>query len=184
MKKIAILVVDMLNDFVTGILKCDRGLAIVPHLSSLLDNARKYNIAIIFCNDCHDANDHELSLWGPHAMRGTDGAKIIPELKYDNNKDIVIDKHVYSGFFKTNLDDILKKLGVDTVVITGLHAHMCCRHTAADAYQNGYDVVVATDCTDSFTLENYELGIKYLKEVYGAKLLTSKELIQMKFNLN
>ena len=40
-KKYAVLVVDMLNDFVTGALKCDRGLAIVPQTKSCLQDAEK-----------------------------------------------------------------------------------------------------------------------------------------------
>ena len=75
-----------------------------------------------------------------------------------------------SGFFHTDLDLLLKELGIDTVIMTGLHAHMCVRHTSADAYQLGYNVVVAKDATDSFTEEDYNIGIKYLKEVYGAEI--------------
>ena len=61
----AILVVDMLNDFVTGALKCERGLAIVPKLTKLLDSARKSGVKVIFCNDAHVKGvDHELKLWG------------------------------------------------------------------------------------------------------------------------
>lgn len=52
-KKYAILVVDMLNDFVTGALKCDRGLAIVPKTAELVKGAREKNIPVIFCNDAH-----------------------------------------------------------------------------------------------------------------------------------
>lgn len=55
---------------------------------------------------------------------------------------------------------------------------MCVRHTSADAYQLGYEVIVASDCTDSFTKEDYDIGIKYLKEVYGEKIMTSDELIE------
>ena len=47
-KKYAVLVVDMLNDFVTGALKCDRGLAIVPQTAKLLDGCRKKGIPVIF----------------------------------------------------------------------------------------------------------------------------------------
>ena len=49
----AILVVDMLNDFVTGALACDRGKAIVPATASLLKAAREKGVPVIFCNDCH-----------------------------------------------------------------------------------------------------------------------------------
>ena len=47
---------------------------------------------------------------------------------------------------------------------------MCVRHTSADAYQLGYDIVVPKDATDSFTEEDYNMGIRYLKEVYGAEI--------------
>lgn len=177
MSKSAILVVDMLNDFVTGALKCDRGLAIVPKTAELLRAARAKNVPVIFCNDAHLKDiDHELKLWGDHAIAGTKGAEVIPELELCAT-DYVVPKRRYSGFFHTDLDLLLKELGVDTVILTGLHAHMCVRHTAADAYQLGYDVVVARDATDSFTEEDYLYGIKYLKETYGARVTDVDTLV-------
>ncbi len=178
-KHCAILVVDMLNDFVTGALKCDRGLAIVPTTAKLLDGARKYGVPVIFCNDAHIKGiDHELKLWGDHAIAGTKGAEVIPELKV-SSKDYIVPKRRYSGFFHTDLDLLLKELNVDTVIMTGLHAHMCVRHTSADAYQLGYNVVVCKDATNSFTQEDYDYGIKYLKEVYGAEVYSCDELLKM-----
>ena len=175
-KTSAILVVDMLNDFVTGALKCERGLAIVPTTAKLLEHARKNKIPVIFCNDAHIPNiDHELKLWGNHAIKGTHGAEVIPELKV-SAKDYIVPKRRYSGFFHTDLDLLLKELKVDTVIMTGLHTHMCVRHTSADAYQLGYNVVVASDATDSFTEEDYKGGIRYLKDVYGAEIYTVEEL--------
>ena len=169
-KKYAILVVDMLNDFVTGALKCDRGLAIVHKTAELLNGAREKNIPVIFCNDAHlKGIDHELKLWGDHAIAGTDGAKVIPELGLCES-DYVVPKRRYSGFFHTDLDLLLRELGVNTVVLTGLHTHMCVRHTAADAYQLGYDVVAIKDATNSFTAEDYEYGLSYLKGTYDAEI--------------
>ena len=174
----AILVVDMLNDFVTGALKCDRGLKIVPKTAQLLEGARKAGVPVIFCNDAHLKEiDHELKLWGDHAIAGTKGAEVIPELELCD-KDYVVPKRRYSGFFHTDLDLLLHELGVDTVVMTGLHTHMCVRHTSADAYCLGYNVVVASDATDAFTEEDYKSGIKYLKEVYGARVYTVDELLE------
>ena len=178
MSKRAILVVDMLNDFVTGALKCDRGLAIVPKTAELLRGAREKGMPVIFCNDAHlKGIDHELKLWGDHAIAGTEGAEVIPELELCE-KDYVVPKRRYSGFFHTDLDLLLKELGVDTVILTGLHAHMCVRHTAADAYQLGYGIVVAKDATDSFTEEDYLYGIKYLKEVFGAEITDVDSLVK------
>ena len=123
-KKYAILVVDMLNDFVTGALGCDRARAIVKPTQELLDEARKCHVPVIFCNDSHLKDvDNELKLWGDHAIRGTKGAEVIPELPI-KEQDYVILKRRYSSFFQTDLDLLLKELGVTSVIITGLHTHM------------------------------------------------------------
>lgn len=176
--KAAILVVDMLNDFVTGALKCDRGLAIVPKTAELLDGARKAGVPVIFCNDAHVKGiDHELKLWGDHAIAGTKGAEVIPELKLCD-KDYVVPKRRYSGFFHTDLDLLLHELNVDTVIMTGLHTHMCVRHTTADAYCLGYNIVVAKDATDCFTQEDYDYGIKYLVGTYGAEITDVDSLLK------
>ena len=111
-KKYAVLVVDMLNDFVTGALGCDRAKAIVKPLGELLDEARNNGAYVIFCNDSHlKGVDNELKLWGDHAIRGTKGAEVIPELPIKEN-DYVILKRRYSSFFQTDLDLLLKELGV------------------------------------------------------------------------
>ena len=175
-KKTAILVVDMLNDFVTGALKCERGQAIVPKTAQLLKQARLHGVPVIFCNDAHLKDiDHECKLWGEHAIAGTYGAQVIDELELCP-KDYVVPKRRYSGFFHTDLDLLLRELGVDTVIMTGLHTHMCVRHTSADAYSLGYRIVVASDATDSFTEADYQNGIEYLKSVYGAQVFTVDEL--------
>ena len=177
LENVAVIVVDMLNDFVTGALGCDRAKAMVPATAELLDAARKAGVPVIFSNDAHIAGiDRELKLWGDHAIAGTKGAEVIPELKL-SDKDYVVPKRRYSGFFQTDLDILLKELGVKTVIMTGLHAHMCVRHTSADAYCLGYDVIVAKEATDSFTQEDYENGLAYLKTCYGADAYTNEELI-------
>jgi nicotinamidase-related amidase len=177
LNKPAILVVDMLNDFVYGALACDRGKAIVPATAHLLDAAREAGVPVIFCNDAHIKGiDRELIIWGDHAIAGTPGADVISELNR-SECDYVVPKRRYSGFFQTDLDILLRELGVKTVVMTGLHTHMCVRHTSADAFSLGYDVVVAKEATDSFTEEDYVNGLAYLKTCYGADAYTNEELI-------
>ena len=177
LNKPAILVVDMLNDFVTGAIGCDRARAIVPATARLLDAAREKGVPVVFCNDAHRPGiDRELQIWGDHAIVGTPGAEVIPELPI-HKEDFVVPKRRYSGFLQTDLDILLKELGVKTVVICGLHTHMCCRHTSADAFCLGYDVVVAKEATNSFTEEDYQGGLAYLKTCYAADAYTNEELI-------
>ena len=173
--KPAILVIDMLNDFVTGKLKCERAQPIIPNIKKLLEAARKEGIPIFYLNDAHSPEDYELGHWGEHAMEGSEGAKVIPELSPQKG-DFVLGKRVYSGFFETPLDSLLRAKKVDAVVITGLHTHMCCRHTAADAFFRGYKVVVPDDCLDAFTEKDHLAGLEYFKAVYCARLTTAYQL--------
>ena len=178
----AVIIIDMLRDFVTGELKCERAQRIVPNLKRLVEAARKHNIPIIYSNDAHYPQDFEIvQKWGKHAIKGTKGAEVIPELK-PSAKDYIVEKRVYSGFFETGLDPLLRSLyngeGVKTVILCGIHTHICVRHTAADAFFRGYKIIIAKDGVEAFTQEEHEQGLKYLQSVYNAKLMTVDEIIK------
>lgn len=175
--KQAIILVDFLNDFVTGSLGCDRAKGIIEKTAQLIEGARAAGIPVIYSNDCHlKGIDHELKLWGDHAIIGTKGAEVVPELE-PKEGDYIVNKRRYSGFFQTDMQMLLTELGVDTVIMTGLHTHMCVRHTSADAYSYGYKVVVAKDATTSFTEEDHLYGLDYLKQVYGAEIKDVDSLV-------
>jgi nicotinamidase-related amidase len=179
----AIILVDMLNDFVTGKLGIKRAQNIIPPLQRLVVAARKNDVPIIYSNDAHFPQDVEVTRkWGQHAIKGTHGAEVIPELAPDQSKDYIVDKRTYSGFYETGLDSLLRSLykdeGARTVILGGLHTHMCVRHTAADAFFRGYHIVVASDGVEAFTAQDHEAGLKYLETVYGAKILSANQIIE------
>lgn len=179
--RFAILVIDMLNDFVHGKLKCERAMRIIPNIKRLLDDARQQGIPIFYCTDEHLSLDaHELKLWGPHAMKGTEGAKIIEELR-PSDEDYVIPKRTYSAFVGTDLDKFLKVAyngrGADTLIITGLLTNICDMHAAYDAFVRGFDVIVAEDGVDTFTEEEHRSGLEYMKRMYGAKVKRVSDIL-------
>jgi nicotinamidase-related amidase len=55
---------------------------------------------------------------------------------------------------------------------------MCVRHTDADAFFRGYKIIIAKDGVEAFTQEDQEQGLKYLKNVYNAKIMTVDEIIK------
>jgi len=173
----AVIVIDMLNDFVTGELKCERAQKIISNIKRLVESARRKGVPVIYSNDAHLQTDFELGKWGKHAMKGTKEAEVIPELKPEK-KDYVLEKRVYSGFFETELDSLLRNLKVDTLVLTGLHTNICVRHTAADAFFRGYKLKVPRDATDAFTEKDYKEGLQYLKEVYNAEITETDKIIR------
>lgn len=171
----AVVVVDMVEDFVYGKLGTDRAQRIIPNIERLVRAARQAGKPVVFVGDAHLPSDPEIEIWGEHAMRGTEGAAALDELAPEAS-DIVLEKRTYSAFHETGLDLLLRQSGVDTVVVTGLHTHMCCRHTSADAFHRGYRVVIPEDCVDAFTEEDHQSGLSYLREVYGARITDSEGL--------
>ncbi|MEM3160814.1 MAG: cysteine hydrolase [Nitrososphaera sp.] len=176
----AILVLDMLDDFVNGKLKCARAKRIIPNIKVLLEEARKKGVPVFYCNDEHLPIDtYEMKLWGPHAMKGTRGAQVIKELA-PARSDYIVPKRTYSAFDGTGLERALKGIyggkGADTVVITGLHTNICDRHTAYDAFVRGLNIVVAEDGVEAFTEQDHLSGLEYMKQVYGAQVKKVSEI--------
>jgi nicotinamidase-related amidase len=175
--KTAVILVDMLVDFVTGSLRLDRAQRIIPPLASLIAAARSKGVPVIYANDAHIKGvDKELKLWGDHAIKGTPGAEVVPELAPVEG-DYIIPKRRYSSFFQTDLQLLLTELGIEKLVITGLHAHLCVRHTSADAFQWGYEVIIPTDGVETFSEELVQSALAYLKDNYGALITTIPEII-------
>ena len=176
--KTAIVVIDMLNDFVTGSLKCERAQRIIPNIQRLLKVARKKRMPIIYTNDTHlPGIDEELELWPQHAIVGTKGAEIIEELK-PRKDDYVIQKRRYSAFFGTYLDLLLRELKVDTLVLVGLVTNVCIQNTAADAFFRGYRIIVPEDCVEAINEGAQKSGIEYMKTIYGCKITNLDELMR------
>jgi nicotinamidase-related amidase len=180
MERTAIVVLDMLNDFVGGKLKCERCDKIIPNIKTLIQAARRKGVPVIYSNDAHLPVDEEVvERWGKHAIKGTKGAHVIPQLK-PAAKDYVLEKRTYSGFHETGLDMLLRDLykgeGVKTVILTGLHTNICVRHTAADAFFRGYKVIVPKDAVEAFTQKEHEEGLNYLKDIYSAKIMTTSQI--------
>lgn len=178
----AILVNDMLNDFIHGKLKCDRAAQIIPKIKLLLEKARQKDIPIFYCNDEHLRIDtYELKLWGPHAMKDSDGAKVIDELRPSAN-DYIVPKRRYSSFDGTSLDNSLGETyngkGADTIIMTGVHTHICVKHTVYDAFVRGYDLIVAEDGVEAFTGDDHVAGLKYMRLNYGAKIEKVSDILK------
>ena len=175
MKKVLI-VVDMINDFVTGKFGSDRARNIVPNVASLIKKARTLGFPVIFLRDAHNATDMELGIWGEHAMKGSIGSEIIQELKPEKS-DIVIEKKWYSAFVDTELPDLLKKLNADTLIFTGVSTDICVQNNVAPAYFSGYGTIVPIDCTASIDEESYEFSLKYMKNIFGTEITTSDKVL-------
>lgn len=178
-RRYAVVVVDMLEDFIYGVLKCDRMVPKIPNVAALLDASRANGIPVVYCNDSHKPSDFELNRWEAHAMRGTKGAQVIPEIA-PKGSDYVVPKSTYNSFHATELDDVLRSLyegkGANTLVIAGVTTDCCVRHTAADAFFRRYEVEVVEDGVEAFSEAQHVAGLQYVRYWYLCGVTGSKEL--------
>lgn len=173
----ALLVIDMINDFVTGEFENERAKDIVPNIKELLAAARSSGKLVIYVSDTHPEGDSEFSIWGEHAVAGTEGSEVIPELE-PKDDDYTLEKREYSAFYETGLDSLLEELDVDDLVLTGVLTHICIQHTAADAFFRDYGVIVPKGCVDDLSDEENREALKFIEENYGADILDFEKLLE------
>jgi nicotinamidase-related amidase len=172
----ALIIVDMLKDFVDGELANPRAQRIVEPLQRLLAHAREAGWVVVFSNDAHHPDDPELKVWGEHAMEGTPGAEVIDELE-PREGEVVSPKRNYGAFDETGLAAVLRERGVDEVVITGQHTHICVRHSSYGALKAGFDITVPRDAVCAFEGVDEDAALEYLTMAYKAQVTTVDDLV-------
>jgi nicotinamidase/pyrazinamidase len=169
----ALVVVDMIHDFAdpSGALYCGASMQrIIPVIASELARARAARELVVYLTDDHLPDDAEFKMFPPHAITGTKGAEIIPELA-PAPADVVIPKRRYSGFFGTDLDITLRERHVDTLRLVGDCTNICILYTAADARNLGYAVEVVREGVTSFDEEAHQDALRELEKTLGANLV-------------
>lgn len=171
--KRALLVIDMIEDFAHegGALYCGPSMAeVIPVIEREISRARSAGDPVIYLTDNHVPDDAEFKVFPPHAIAGTKGAEIIPELAPEDDDD-VIPKRRYSSFFGTDLDITLREKSVDTVRLVGDCTNICVLYTAADARSLGYAVEVVRDGVTSFDEEAHGNALRELEKTLGATIV-------------
>jgi len=85
--------------------------------------------------------------------------------------EVIIKKHRYSAFFGTDLDIILRGLGTDTVIVTGVTTENCCHATARDAMFHDYRVAFLSDCTATLAYPDLGYGTLSADELHRSSLI-------------
>ena len=104
-------------------------------------------------------------------IRDTWNTDIVPELEPQPD-DVVIYKHRFSGFYQTDLDATLTRLGVKYLIVTGCTTSVCVESTVRDAMFRDYACVLLEDCTGEpighgLPRSNHEASLLVVQTLFG-----------------
>lgn len=178
----ALLIIDMQNDFVhpgTPVHVAGAA-ATVPVIRKLRESCRKHEIPVFHVIRSYSADGLTVERARladfrrtPFVVPGTLGAEIIKELTPEAGEKTVI-KPRYSAFFQTSLDLMLKRLGVERVLVSGTQYPNCIRATVTDALSLDYAVSVITDACSAKTEAVAAANILDMRNL-GAECITFTE---------
>jgi nicotinamidase-related amidase len=180
MEKKAFITIDYTYDFVAdaGALTCGvPGQAIENKIVQLTREFIQNGDFVVFAIDVHDEGDSnhpETKLFPPHNIRGTSGRDLFGGLQalYEENKErenvYYMDKTRYSAFAGTNLEIKLRERGITELHLVGVCTDICVLHTAVDAYNKGFKIVVYKDAVASFNQKGHEWALGHFEQSLGA----------------
>lgn len=147
----------------------------VDRISALADEARDRGIPVVYTAQPGGQSDDErglqLDLWGAGVPAG-DGERILEELR-PRQRDRVLTKWRYDAFVRSGLDELLRELGRDQIVITGVYGHIGCLMTAASAFMSDRQAFLVADAIADFSREDHEMALRYVARRCGVAVTSS-----------
>lgn len=178
----ALLSIDYTYDFVAddGKLTTGKvGQGIESDLVSLTKSFIESGDFVVFAIDGHNPEDKhhpETKLFPAHNVIGSKGRELFGSLKdlYEEHKNeetvYWLDKRHYSAFSGTDLDIRLRERKITKIHLTGVCTDICVLHTAVDAYNLGYEIVIHQNSVQSFDAVGHEWALRHFKQTLGAEI--------------
>lgn len=179
----ALINLDYTIDFVAtdGALTCGLpGQKIEEHIVQVTKEFIQNNDFVVFAIDLHKKDDPyhpETKLFPPHNIDGTIGRKLYGQLQnlyleHKENPNVYwMDKTRYSAFCGTDLELKLRERNITEVHLVGVCTDICVLHTAIDAFNKGFQVVIHEKAVASFNPTGHEWALEHFKNTLGAKVI-------------
>ena len=187
----ALLVIDVQNDFVANrgffdqigadVKKIQK---VIPPLAQLVDHAREAGLLVVFIRAIYDPQylsapmrDRDLRVGRrmPRCLTGSWGADFYVIAPRPNEP--VVIKHRYSAFAKPELDDLLRRRGIRSLLLAGVTTDTCVESTGRDAYFMDYYVTLVADCCAGAAERDHRVALERFERDYGA-VVNSADVIE------
>jgi nicotinamidase-related amidase len=150
---------------------------VIPNIQRLLDFFRQRKLQIIyftvgsFLPDGKDflrmrRNASSKGVIPTIGSKGSPDHEIIKQLS-PKRGEVVLNKVSQGAFTSTGVDLILRNLGVDTLILTGVHTNNCVETTARQAVDLGYQTVLVNDATAAFDQESQDASLRTFRRFLG-----------------
>ncbi len=181
MLKKALLVVDYTVDFVAvdGALTCGKpGIALEEYITELTEQFLDEQHFVVMPVDLHELEDPyhpETKQFPPHNIRGTAGRDLYGSLQnvYEKRKEAIywMDKTRFSAFAGTDLELQLRSRAITEIHLVGVCTDICILHTAVDAYNRGFTIVIHEKGVASFDAEGHAWALRHFENTLGATII-------------
>jgi len=183
MERPALLIIDMQNDFVLEgkPLRVAGAQAAIPKMQSVLAEFRKRSLPVFHILRVHRADGSDVEIirqerfrQQPFAVTGTRGAAVIDELT-PRTGEYVVEKIRMSAFIGTELDLMLRTLGVSTLFVCGIQTPNCIRTTVFDGIAYNYPVVLIDDATAASSEDVHQANVRDMQNI-GVRIVKAAEI--------
>ena len=171
----AVVVVDMQNGFChpDGSLYAPGSEAAIEPVSETVSLARQAEVPVVWTRDVHppgqfaDAHYYdEFERWGEHVLEGSWEAEVVDELD-PREEELIVVKHTYDAFYRTQLEGWLESHGVRDLAICGTLANVCVLHTASSAGLRDYRPVLVEDAVGCIEDDHREYALDHAEFLFG-----------------
>ena len=174
----ALLLIDVINDLEFPEAEAMLGAAVkmARQLARLKKRAHQAGVPVVYVNDNFGKWKSDFRATIAHCAEKDVRGREIVEMLRPAEQDYFVLKPKHSGFFSTSLEMLLRYLGSDTLILTGIAGNFCVLFTANDAYMRDYKLIVPRDCTVSNTDKENQEALEIMRKFLKAKTPLSKSV--------
>ena len=174
----ALLLIDLVNDFEfpRGDELFERALPMAPRIAALKQRAATVGIPTIYVNDNFGRWQSKFDDIIRHCLCTNVRGKPFVEQLIPGPRDYFILKPKHSGFFQTPLELLLKHLGAERLILTGVSTNSCVLFTANDAYMRDMGLIVPGDCVAACNDQEHCFAIDQMRTMLKADVRPAEEI--------